>query len=365
MNLEISTENKKKDPHVIINSPDFSALDALYAGRRPYRGDFHCHAATGGTSDGKTTLAEWRRAGAELGLDFAAVLDHRQVRHMYIEDYDPDFFMCGTEPAISFSDMKIEKASIHYLMFFRQPGDLAVLLDKFPDVYGFTGATEGTEGHFEYRTTTRARFMEIIAEVYRMGGFVTHPHPIDVMKSDNTLDYFFGDGVGFEVMYKAHERITNGDYRLWTELLDMGKKPVMTATDDMHGVPAAISLNTVYLTECTNDTLLDAQLCGDLNGGKCGIRLCLGATVQGGTCRAEEIGAPLLFTASDLHKSVPEGHTYRLDILTDAGVAYSAVGAFPFAGAIQTKPDRLYYRIEIYDLTDERLFALSNPIYCR
>ncbi|MCQ2428483.1 MAG: hypothetical protein MJ137_08860 [Clostridia bacterium] len=365
MELTVSAENKPLDPHKKIKYPDFGILYGLYAGRKPFRGDFHCHAATGGTSDGKATLAEWKAAASEFGLDFIAVMDHRQVRHMYIENYDPDFFMAGTEPAITFSDMKIPGPSIHYLMFFRKPEDLSVLLDKFPDVYGFTGYRLGTEGHFEYRAVPRERFSEIIDEVYRMGGFVSHPHPIDVMKSDNTLDYFFGDGVGFEVMYRMNDRITNGDYRLWTELLAMGKKPVMTSTDDTHGKPENMSKNTVYLKKRTNDTLIDALRSGDVNGGKCGIRLCIGNASQGSVCSEDDLGKPFTYIASDLHSSVPEGHTYRLDVVTDRGIAYSEEGSFPFTGAIETQPDRLFYRIEVYDLTENRLFALSNPVYCR
>jgi len=365
MLLEITNENKPLDPHKTIETPDFSVLKKHYEGRKPFRGDLHVHAATGGTSDGKTTLAEWKAAAEPLGLDFVAIMDHRQVRHMYLEDYDKDFFMCGTEPAIHLSDMQIECSSLHYLMFFRKPEDLSVLLNKFPDVYGFTGDELGIEGHFEYRSVPRARFMEIIDEVYKMGGFVTHPHPVDVMKSEDPLDYFFGDGIGFEVMYKEHDRITNGDYRLWTELLAKGLKPVVTATDDTHGKPTNMAINTMYLKECNNDSILDAEICGDLNSGKCGIKLCIGNTRQGGTIDEEDAGSPLLFTAGDLHKSVPEDHLFRLDILTDKGVAYSKEGSFPFSGAIETQPDRLFYRIEVYDLTSGRLFALSNPVYCK
>ncbi|MBO4355654.1 MAG: hypothetical protein J5850_02230 [Clostridia bacterium] len=364
MNLEIGLSGKPSDAHERIEKPDYSPLKREYSGKSPFRGDFHCHAATGGTSDGQTSLAKWREMSESLGLDFVGVLDHRQVRHLYLKEYSKDFFLCGTEPAIKFCDMNIPVAMIHYLMFFRRPEDLSILLDRYPDVYGFTGSEFGTEGHFEYRSVKRERFMEIIREVYDMGGFVSHPHPSDVMVSDNTLDYFFGDGVGFEVIYRDDKRITEEDYRLWTELLEMGKKPVITSTDDTHGAPEGVSINTVYLTEKTNDNLVDALRCGNLNGGKCGIKMCIGNTVQGGTCSPYDIGKPLLFEAGDLHKSVPSDHDYRLDILTDKGVAYSEKGVFPFTGALKTKPGRLFYRIEIYDLTEGKLFALSNPVYC-
>ncbi len=50
----------ENDIHTVVDSPDFSKLDKLYEGRRAYYGDYHDHGATGGTSDGKTTLEDWK-----------------------------------------------------------------------------------------------------------------------------------------------------------------------------------------------------------------------------------------------------------------------------------------------------------------
>ena len=46
------------DPHTVIVSPDFTALDEMYEGRTAYYGDYHVHSDSGGTSDGKTTPEE-------------------------------------------------------------------------------------------------------------------------------------------------------------------------------------------------------------------------------------------------------------------------------------------------------------------
>ena len=54
-----------------------------YEGRRVFHGEMHDHSASGGTSDGKCPLSTWRTEMARLKMDFAAILDHRQVRHMY------------------------------------------------------------------------------------------------------------------------------------------------------------------------------------------------------------------------------------------------------------------------------------------
>ena len=43
--------------HVTKNEIDH--LQSLYANRRPFHGELHDHANTGGTSDGERTLSHW------------------------------------------------------------------------------------------------------------------------------------------------------------------------------------------------------------------------------------------------------------------------------------------------------------------
>ncbi|MBO5306185.1 MAG: hypothetical protein J6B12_05425 [Clostridia bacterium] len=78
---------------------DIEHINALYDGRRAFHGDLHNHAATGGKSDGKRSLEHWKGALEALHMDFAAILDHRQVRHMYLPEWEDGLFLCGTEPA--------------------------------------------------------------------------------------------------------------------------------------------------------------------------------------------------------------------------------------------------------------------------
>ena len=58
---------------MVANQHDIETLEKLYEGRRPFYGELHDHAATGGTSDGKRTLDHWLGAMEALKLDFAGV----------------------------------------------------------------------------------------------------------------------------------------------------------------------------------------------------------------------------------------------------------------------------------------------------
>ena len=106
----------ENDPHTIVENPDFAPLDRLYEGRVARYGDYHAHSKSGGTSDGATTPAEWLVAMKELKMDFVGLMDHRQVRHMYLPEFDPEYFVYGTEPSGQWHE---PHTSCHYLMIFK------------------------------------------------------------------------------------------------------------------------------------------------------------------------------------------------------------------------------------------------------
>ena len=74
---------------------EINQINGIYNGRRAYQGDMHNHGATGGTSDGKCTLEQWKIDLERLGMDFVAILDHKQVRHMYLPEWDDSIFIGG------------------------------------------------------------------------------------------------------------------------------------------------------------------------------------------------------------------------------------------------------------------------------
>ena len=120
------------DAHTMVEQADFSQLDALYAGREACYGDYHAHSKSGGTSDGQTTPEQWLVAMKELKMDFLGLMDHRQVRHMYLDAFDPKYFIYGTEPAGHWTNPDL---SCHYLMIFKERETLEKeILEKFPEL---------------------------------------------------------------------------------------------------------------------------------------------------------------------------------------------------------------------------------------
>ena len=65
-----------------MNCTPEQKLLSLYENQQVFHGEMHDHSASGGTSDGKCTLDVWIEEMARLDMDFAAILDHRQIRHM-------------------------------------------------------------------------------------------------------------------------------------------------------------------------------------------------------------------------------------------------------------------------------------------
>ena len=153
----------------------FVQLEKACDGRNLYQGELHDHASTGGTSDGARPLEHWKGALEALEMDFAAILDHRQVRHMYLPEWDDSIFIGGTEPGAPhvYRENGEDAGTIHYNMIFSSPGQLEALLEEFPEFH-FTG---GPEGHFKYPSFTMKRLGELIDAVKRLGGFFVFPHP--------------------------------------------------------------------------------------------------------------------------------------------------------------------------------------------
>lgn len=340
---------------------EISHLAALYEGRRVFYGELHDHGATGGTADGKRNLDHWKGAMEALGIDFAAILDHKQVRHMYLPEWEDGTFVGGTEPGTAITDIECELNSMHYNMIFPGPKSTEELLHFFPE-YQFEG---GAEGHFIYPKFTRERFTEIIEKVLSLGGFFVHPHPKQKMLSENPLDYWFRDYTGIEVTYRTLEsKHTENNYKLYCDLLALGKRLYCCAGGDGHACCSDRALTTIYSAEKKNVSYIQHLREGDFVCGPVGIKMCVGDTRMGGHLSFE--GKRLTVSASDFHKSVknPE-HSYRLDLITDAGVVESVEFSCEegVTVAIDCDPAVEFYRAEVYDVQRNLRLALGNPIW--
>ena len=336
------------------------ALERLYRGRTACHGELHDHSDSGGTSDGKCPFAEWPEKLRSLKMDFAAILDHRQVRHMYLPEWNDEMFIPGTEPGTKITDSKAEVPFVHYNILLPERDALAELLAEFPE-YEFTG---GTEGHFVYPSFTTERFCQLIDAVKARGGFFVHPHPKQNMKSSNPLDYWFRDGMGIEVFYIGMDtEATQANYALWTDLLRAGKRVYATAGCDLHAEPHDTALTTIYAEARSAKAYLPRLAAGDFTCGAAGVRMCVGGTAMGGSCDFR--GKRLVVCVRDFHDSIRiPGHEYRVDVLNEDGVALSAPASpdgdtwlsLDAAGA-------RFWRAEVFDVTRDLRIAIGNPIW--
>jgi hypothetical protein len=345
---------------MIANQNDIELLEKQYEGRRPFFGELHDHAATGGTSDGQRTLDHWLGAMEALKLDFAAILDHKQVRHMYLPQWEDGTFIGGSEPGASVIDENQKKRSLHYNMIFEGPEPLEKLLSMFPE-YKFSG---GTEGHFEYPRFTPERFVELIEAIRELGGFFVHPHPKQVMRSDDPLDFWFADRTGIEVFYVSMDsKYTQDNYKLWCDLLALGKRVWATAGGDEHKCASNKALTTIYAEEKSNRSYISHLREGDIVCGPVGIRMCMEDTLMGSSCNFEK--KRLVACIKDFHPSVVyPGAQYRVDLLSSEGVveSHTMTACEPLYLAYDTS-DVDFYRIEVWDTLKDLRIGISNPIW--
>lgn len=343
-----------------ITQQDKEHIDALYAGRTICFGDLHNHSASSPRSDGRRTLAHWKGALEALELDFAAILDHGQVEHMYLPDWEDGVFIGGTEPGIRLLDSPAKLGDLHYNMIFADAAPLEALLEAFPE-YEFTG---GIQGRFRYPDLTCSRFQEVITFVKEHGGFFVHPHPKQIMISENPLDYWFQDETGLEVFYDdMRDERSRDNYQLWCDILRLGKRVWATGGNDNHACARDTALTGIYVKEKKNAEYLYQLRKGDFVCGSVGIRMCIGDTPMGGQC--DFAGKRLILCAEHFHRSVrnPE-HTYRLDIYNENSLVcseeFSCEEPFYFA---QDAEDCRFYRAEVVDINQNLKICLGNPIW--
>ena len=340
---------------------DIQSLEKLYEGRKAFFGELHDHANTGGTSDGGRTLDHWLGAMEVLGIDFAAILDHRQVRHMYLPLWQDGVFLGGTEPGTKISDSTAADPHLHYNMIFEGPKPLEKLLEKFEE-FKFEG---GSEGHFGYPKFTRERFCELVEYIKANGGFFVHPHPKQVMNSQDPLDYYFGDQTGIEVFYNSPEsRYSREDYALWLELLKLGKRVWACAGGDCHCCASDKALTAVFAREKKNSAYLESLRVGDFVCGGVAMKMCVGDTAMGGSCSFE--GKRLVLGVDKFHKSLLDPiHKFKLLVFADDKLIIEkkipctekSYLAFDCDSSVK------FYRAEIIDASKNLRIAVGNPIW--
>lgn len=102
---------------------------------------------------------------------------------------------------------------------------------------------------------------------------------------------------------------------------------------------------------------------GDLTAGPVGIRMCIGNVCTGGY--ADFAGQRLVIAVDDFHVlEQHKNHIYRLDVYNENGNVFCQEFRCtkPAYFAIDTEDCR-YYRADVYDVTNDYIVAVGNPIW--
>ena len=362
------------------NADDVEQLLALYAGTEVRYGEMHDHTNTGPNADGFYSVAQWKEKMLEIGMDFTTIVDHRQSVHMYDPNWDSSMFIGGSEPSTRITDhVVIENNNFHYNMIFADAADLETVFKTFSG-YKYKDATDGKGGTVGTYWLKLQEFLDTAALVRELGGFfvAVHPKYAGYLVSDNPLDYYYGEYTGIEITtgtggnmaYEENEKA----YQLWLDLLDLGKKVYATAGSDFHKLPNASALTTLYGSEKDAQAYVDIFRCGNFAPGWVGIRMAVGDTAMGGT--TDFTGERLVFSVGDMYDvEINDGysdsycyqanHVYSVQLYDDGGLLMESridptqMNYF----AIDADGDSKFYRVVVWDLTENTRVGVSNPIW--
>ena len=388
----------------IATESDQTALLNTYAGATLRYGEMHNHTNSGpfrddGTgytpstgADGKKSLLDWIAEMDRLKLDFAFIVDHGMSIHMYHENFRSDYFIGGTEPGTTITDSDATTAKPHYNMLFAYPQELESIFFKWeskfkPIKWNLTNypnaQTPSEDGYrVRYPQFTTAEFTQLAKDVYEAGGLLVQVHPkySGYIVSDNPLDYYFADYTGLEISTgngKAYNMMyspNNKAYELWVDLLELGKKVFATAGSDGHSLPDYSGLTAIYTVKDHKDDYMAAVRKGNIAPGWVGIRMNVNGTPMGG--ETSFAGQRLQFSVGDMYNAgvtdycktpavYVAGHTYRVELYDDGGILMSSVidptemNYF----AIDCDASAKFYRIVVWDETDNERVGVSNPIW--
>lgn len=406
---------------VIAQQRDIDALLAAYADRVVKFGELHNHTNSGPTADGWQSLATWADEMQKLGLSFAAIVDHKQVAHMYHKDWrrqatqDCDVvFIGGSEPGTSILDSKAEQKGMHYNMLVNDPQKLLQIVHSNPKfciktgkyaafnwnkTYGCTNKA-GTYDPADYENDptgilqtwtypkfTTEEFSEFADAIYDAGGLLVHVHPkySSYLISDDPLDYFFGKVMGLEIFTcerfgYSPSYVKNDDaYNVWADLVKMGKRVIATSGCDNHRMPSPHAMTAIYAANLPNsDEYMNYIHNGDIAPGWVGIRMLVGDTLMGGT--TEFAGKRLVFSIGEMYHN-DYAHTiegefdpcydptreYAVQLITDRGVVWEEKvdpGKMNFY-AVDADSTAKLYRVVVWDKDQNIRVGVSNPIWNR
>lgn len=359
---EEPAKGSMEDPHSALEE-QLTPLEAVYADRRAGYGDFHCHSNSGGTSDGKTPLAQYKAGMAEKQLDFAAIVDHRQMRHFFLPEWDDASMICGTEPGCGLRDLGISETRglFDYTMIFPCKEGLARVMEAFPAF-----RWEGTKQTGTYKPfyMTREQFVAISDFVYSIGGFVSHAHPMQLPFSDDPADFDLGVHTTLETVHAdVNAYATKKNRDLWTTILNMGRRVRTYGSSDSHGPVSNRGLTSVFSRTGKPDEIVAKVREGDCVAGGVAIQMSIDDCPMGGVIGYAP-GRRLYVKVCGFHPAhyLPDT-VYSLKVFTDRGLAYVREFTGDAVSLVLEIKRRKYYRVEIINESDGLPVAFGNPVW--
>ena len=375
------------DAHTAAAGADFSALEKIYSGLQLTHAGMHEHSNSGkvewkknkdGTpkmvgSDGKFTLKQWKETlMGELGYDVVAIVDHRQVQHMYSEDWDSDLFICGTEPGSGFTDLSPQatKSSFHYAMLFDDKEDLAKVVTKFTE-FEFQGTNpDPIYWGFRYPKFTKARFQELVDYVRELGGIVSMSHPLNghnYIMSTNPEDYFLGEYTYFDTITGngPYLEANAENYDMWAALLKNGHHLYASAIGDTHSKKYCAPI-TLYTTTKKSAEVFSIIKTGNYTAGFMGIKMSVGDKPMGSVA-GYKAGDTLTIEVGDFFTKkavVKPDSDYYLRVFTEKGLCFmKKINVTETTRVALTLQDRAYYRADVFNADNGYAIAIGNPIW--
>ena len=311
----------------VATQADIDRLEGLYHGRVACHGDTHGHSKSSEYSDGRNLLSEWKTHMRENRMDFATIVDHRQLLHMWHEDWDDTIFVGGSEPGMTVTGTEVfSRENIDYAMVFTKPEGLEAVLHTFEEDYDYGFRYGCFKSKFK---GDHAKIRKLIRCIKENGGMFVYVHPMGKEGYYDPVDpmhYWFADETGFEVTNSLNGDSSSpqnsGAYRLWLQLLDAGKRIWATCGSDSHTLPKLFTLVTLYAEKKNAQGYFDQMRTGNLTAGPAGIRIAVGDTATGGV--GSFAGNRVTVAVGDFHSVATDPtHAYRVDIYDDTGLVVS------------------------------------------
>ena len=145
--------------------------------------------------------------------------------------------------------------------------------------------------------------------------------------------------------------------------MQLGKRVRTHGSSDSHGPVSNVGLTTVYCEKRFSTDIFNTVRAGDCTAGAVGIQMSIDDAPMGSVTEYAE-GKTLFVRVGDFHRDhKPADTVYSLRVYTDRGLAWAKEFAGEDMAVALPVQARKFYRVEVWNESDDHVVALSNPIW--